>query len=53
MRMYHGSDVAIKKLKCQTMTKDQLANFANEARVMIGLRNPSILFKHLILFLFL
>lgn len=40
--MYRGADVAIKKLKSQSMTKEQLCDFANEAMLMVGLRNPSI-----------
>lgn len=39
---YRGADVAVKKLKSKTMTKDQLEQFAKESAVMIGLRHPSI-----------
>lgn len=39
---YRGADVAIKKLKSQSMTKAQLEELAAESAVMVGLRHPSI-----------
>lgn len=39
---YKGADVAVKKLKSQNMTKQQIDEFAKEAAIMVGLRHPSI-----------
>lgn len=39
---YKGTDIAVKKLKNQHMTKQQLSDFSKEAKVMAGLRNPNI-----------
>eukprot|EP00026_Physarum_polycephalum_P001102 Phypoly_transcript_01103.p1 GENE.Phypoly_transcript_01103~~Phypoly_transcript_01103.p1 ORF type:complete len:774 (+),score=173.32 Phypoly_transcript_01103:1162-3483(+) len=39
---YRGADVAIKKLKHQKMSKQQLEELAQEAAVMTGLRHPNI-----------
>jgi serine/threonine protein kinase/ABC-type branched-subunit amino acid transport system substrate-binding protein len=39
---YRGADVAIKKLKHQKMTKQQLEELSQESAVMTGLRHPNI-----------
>lgn len=39
---YRGADVAIKKLKHQKMSKQQLDEFQQESAVMTGLRHPNI-----------
>lgn len=48
--VYRGTNVAVKKLKQQNLTKKQLDEFASEASVMVGLRHPRIfmlkLFQH-------
>eukprot|EP00026_Physarum_polycephalum_P000640 Phypoly_transcript_00641.p1 GENE.Phypoly_transcript_00641~~Phypoly_transcript_00641.p1 ORF type:complete len:1297 (+),score=194.44 Phypoly_transcript_00641:293-4183(+) len=40
--VYKGADVAVKKLKQQKMSRQQLDEFAQEAAVMTGLRHPNI-----------
>lgn len=39
---YKGTEVAVKKLKSQQMTKRQVQEFESESSVMVGLRNPNI-----------
>lgn len=41
IEMYHGADVAVKKLKA-SLNKNQLEEFTREAATMVGLRHPSI-----------
>lgn len=42
MGEYHGTEVAVKKLRAQDVKKQQIEEFAQEVSVMVGLRHPNI-----------